>query len=112
MNSISRRRCFNHPVREASARCPECERFFCRECVTEHEDRVICSGCLKKLAASHKRKLPARGFIVGSFRLLCGIFVAWLFFRTVGSMLLGVPSEFHDGQYWEQAVMKEMGNDY
>ena len=37
-------------TREAVARCPECTQFFCRECITEHDDRVLCSACLKKLA--------------------------------------------------------------
>ena len=49
MQNSFHQRCFNHAGREAVARCPECGQFFCRECITEHEDRVLCSACLKKL---------------------------------------------------------------
>ena len=45
---LAHQRCFNHATREAVARCPECHHFFCRECITEHDDRVLCTGCLKK----------------------------------------------------------------
>ena len=46
--NLSQQRCFNHTSREAVARCPECGRFFCRECITEHDDRVLCAVCLGK----------------------------------------------------------------
>ena len=36
MSNLIHQRCSNHPGREAAVRCPECGRFFCRECVTEH----------------------------------------------------------------------------
>ena len=32
MNDLLYQRCFNHVLREAVARCPECLRYFCREC--------------------------------------------------------------------------------
>src|SRR5438132_254763 len=56
MEILARQRCLNHLNREAVARCPECKRFFCRECVTEHEDRLICAACLKKLAKATARR--------------------------------------------------------
>lgn len=59
MPALIHQRCFNHATREAVARCPECSQFFCRECITEHDDRVICSACLKKLARVPLLKRPA-----------------------------------------------------
>ncbi|MCI0613826.1 rhomboid family protein, partial [bacterium] len=40
---ISKQRCFFHSQREAVVRCPECGRYYCRECVTEHLDRLLCA---------------------------------------------------------------------
>jgi hypothetical protein len=59
MQNLLLQRCFNHGMREAAARCPECGRFYCRECITEHDDRVLCSACLKKLARAPLAKRPA-----------------------------------------------------
>ena len=93
-------RCLHHPTREAVARCPECEHFFCRECITEHEDRVICANCLKQLVrVSGKR---GRRF-AGLFRIFfctLGLLVAWLFFYETGRALLLIPTSFHDGTLW------------
>ena len=44
MEDLVHQRCFNHMLREAVACCPECRRYFCRECVTEHEDKVLCAA--------------------------------------------------------------------
>ena len=49
-SNLTFQRCFNHAAREAVARCPACGHYFCRECITEHDDRVICAACLRKLA--------------------------------------------------------------
>jgi len=58
MKDLAHQRCFNHVQREAVARCPQCRGYFCRECITEHDDRVICAGCLSKLV--RKSALPRR----------------------------------------------------
>lgn len=49
MTRAFEQRCLNHFSREAACRCPVCRNYFCRECVTEHDDRLVCAGCLKKL---------------------------------------------------------------
>ena len=35
-------RCLFHPLREAAARCPHCGGTFCRECVTDEDDKLAC----------------------------------------------------------------------
>ena len=99
--NLAAQRCYNHQRREAVARCPECGRFFCRECVTEHEDRVLCTACLRKRLKTGT---------VGSFgftilfkigQLSLGIFLAWLFFYYVGRMLMAMPADFHEGTLWQ-----------
>ncbi|MGE5840067.1 MAG: rhomboid family protein [Deltaproteobacteria bacterium] len=102
--SIARERCSNHVSREAVARCPECGRFFCRECVSEHDDRVICAFCLKRL--SKKAARPYR--LVGLVRLaqvLMGVLLLWSSFYLLGKALLTIPSSFHEmGTGQEESV--------
>ena len=58
---LSAQRCFNHAGREAVARCPECSRYFCRECISEHRGRVVCAGCLASLSATVKERRSIGG---------------------------------------------------
>src|SRR5437762_4752557 len=101
MPNLADQRCFNHGLREAVARCPQCTHFFCRECITEHDDRVICAACLRKLAGVPL--LKRRGF-VGILRfsqVLFGLVAAWFFFYLVGEALLSLPDSFHEGVLWQ-----------
>jgi hypothetical protein len=101
MRSLADQRCFNHALREAAARCPSCGNYFCRECITEHEDRVICAGCLGKLA--RPPLLQRRGF-AGTLRagqFLLGLLAAWFFFYLLGESLLSLPNAFHEGTLWK-----------
>jgi len=101
MNGLTHQRCLNHSVREAVARCPECGHFFCRECITEHDDRVICTACLKKLT-----KVPLtqrRGFasVLRVAQCGLGILLAWFFFYLLGESLVSLPNSFHEGTLWK-----------
>lgn len=101
MQSLSHQRCFNHAAREAVARCPECKQFFCRECITEHDERVLCSACLKKLT---HRPLAQRFALRQVFRLaqcVFGFMLAWYFFFLIGEVLLKIPASFHEGTLWQ-----------
>lgn len=102
--SLAAQRCHHHAGREAVARCPECGFFYCRECVTEHDDRVICANCLRKLAP---RKEKRRGRFAGIMRVTAaasGIILAWFFFYIMGRLLLLAPTSFHEGTVWEKAA--------
>ena len=99
-SELSQMRCFNHLHREAVARCPECRRFFCRECVTEHDDRVICAACLKKLVgAKGARKFRLTPIVLMGESIL-GVLILWMFFYCVGRVLISLPSSFHEGIVW------------
>jgi hypothetical protein len=101
MNDLSLQRCRNHAQREAVALCRECGGYYCRECIAEHEGRVLCASCLEKLLAP----APAarRGFVwlVTAGRLLLGFFLLWFVFYYLGVALLSLPVSFHEGTVWK-----------
>ena len=99
-NLISQR-CFNHATREAVVRCPECGRFFCRECVTEHDDRMICTACLKRIARVPLVKRPVFLRALRISQMTLGFVIAWFFFFAAGRMLLKIPTTFHEGALWQ-----------
>lgn len=77
-------RCFNHELREAVCRCPECGHAFCRECVTEHASRLLCAACLARLTtAARARRAPLRRLIPAGM-LLTAILAAWFFYFAAG----------------------------
>jgi hypothetical protein len=101
MQTLTHQRCFNHSEREAAARCTGCRQFFCRECVTEHDDRVLCSVCLQKLV---KRPLTERGALVGAARLaqcFLSVLLLWFLFYVVGGWLASSPTTSHEGTFWK-----------
>jgi hypothetical protein len=105
MPALIHQRCFNHATREAVARCPECRQHFCRECITEHDDRVICAACLKKLARVPLLKRPAFAGLLRAGQCALGVFMAWFFFHLVAELLLKLPADFHEGTLWEAGWM-------
>ncbi len=93
--SIAQERCFNHASREAVARCPECGRTFCRECISEHDDRVICAYCLRHLSKKAGRRYRLVG-LVRFVQILMGVLLLWSSFYLLGKALLSIPSSFHE----------------
>src|SRR3989442_6005482 len=92
VSALSHQRCFHHAGREAVVRCPECGQFFCRECVTEHADRMICATCLRKLAAMPLTRRPSFVNTLRVVQLTLGALVVWVFFYWTGQILLQLPS--------------------
>jgi len=114
---ISQERCQNHFRREAAARCPECSRFFCRECVTSHEGRAICASCLDKLGPGRSEaqdETKRRGLrILGSYLVRCVhvvivVFVLWSFFYVLGRSLLVLPTTLHEDVF---SLADSLGSD-
>ena len=110
---LVRQRCLIHADREAAARCGRCGRFFCRECVTEHDGAMTCAACLRELAAAAARSGPPKprfwrgAWATGTARtgkLLASALLAWLFFHLLGHSLLNAPDEFHAGTLWEKVT--------
>jgi hypothetical protein len=93
--SLLLQRCFNHAGREAAARCPSCLRYYCRECVTEHQGRMMCATCVARLGvASSQQRSGNAGWVAGA---LGGLLFAWLIFYYLGMGMAHIPSTFHTG---------------
>lgn len=101
---LSQQRCRNHAEREAAARCPGCGHFFCRECITEHEDQVRCADCLRKLARVPLLQRKGFAWVRCAVQCLLGLVVAWFFFYLVGEALVALPNEFHEGTLWQAGM--------
>lgn len=83
-------------------RCPACHRFFCRECVTEHDDRMLCSRCLAQLAATGPdRSSRWIAALMIPMQLISGFLIIWFIFYLTGLMLLAIPHTFHEGTIWQ-----------
>ena len=90
-------RCWNHEAREAVCRCPECLRSYCRECVTEHEARLLCASCLAAL--ERKGRLRSRGHVMPAFLALAGILLGWVLFYSAGEGLLLVAGRLQQTEW-------------
>lgn len=94
--------CATHAERLSAARCPLCEQFYCSECITEHEGKLICAGCLaagEKVGAETRevRTFPLAAVAQFGFALL----FLWLLFYFFAQTLGDIPDDFHDGTIWE-----------
>jgi len=110
---IALQKCWNHSSREAVARCPECEHAYCRECVVEHEDRIICAGCLVRLTSrteTPKRRLSVKPALRAAAAIL-GLLVAWFVFFGLGRMLLSIPEQYHADMLWKRALKESLGEE-
>lgn len=85
--SALQQHCWNHETREAVCRCPACGRSFCRECVTEHEARLLCARCLEAEAqAPGARRHGSRK--ASLWMAVAGLLLAWIFFYGTGQALI------------------------
>lgn len=100
--ALARQRCYNHAHREAAARCPACHRYYCRECVVEHESRLLCAACVAAVSAREERRARRHGWPGAVAGALIGVLVAWAFFFVIGWGLLSLPSPTHATNVWNE----------
>jgi hypothetical protein len=96
---LTYQRCLIHVDRQAIARCPECANYFCRECITEHEGKFLCSNCLGRTTSSSVSTPPTAGWLMVALGAIGGLAVAWTFFYLIGRLLILIPSNLHDLSY-------------
>jgi hypothetical protein len=94
--ALERQKCRIHPGREAVSRCPECRRFYCRECVTEHEGRLLCVQCLAVRTAP-KAAAGGTRWILWIAAAALGFAFCFLWFYTAGYILQQLPPAWSRG---------------
>ena len=85
--NIARERCRNHEHREAACRCPECRGYFCRECVTEHDGRLLCTNCLAALEHPAARR-RGRG-LLSAAGIALSLLLIWSWCFAAGEAVVG-----------------------
>lgn len=99
---LSKTICALHPGRPAAARCPQCSDFYCPECITEHEGRMICASCLSDEADVVRKERTKKHFPFWAvLQLAVALILCWLAFYYTSGFLSDLPDEFHDGTIWE-----------
>jgi hypothetical protein len=83
-------------------RCPGCRRYFCRECVTEHDERLLCAACLKRFAQAGVEKRGRLGWAKGALAGALGLLLAWLVFYAAGQILAEIPADMDEGAAWQR----------
>ncbi len=112
--------CSVYPDRPSEFRCPICKRFFCAECGTEHEGRMICSFCLDDIRAAAAESPVRKGasakvrailrsvvsalVIIAQLAIL--VLVTWSVFAFLLNRLEKLPADFHNGTVWEEGVFQ------
>ena len=101
--TLSKLHCFNHSLREAVARCLECNRYFCRECIIEHKERVICAECLERINAQEEKKDSIYlSIITRTIATFITIFILWFTYYAIGEQLQKIPTFFQKGRLFEE----------
>jgi hypothetical protein len=99
--TLAQRRCRNHGERQAACRCPGCVFDFCRECVTEHDERWLCSRCMAAQPTSaNAAKRPGWSRLSSVAIGMAGILAAWLYFFLAGELATMVLAPQHEVRVW------------
>jgi len=95
--------CLIHSERSAVARCPECRRFFCGECITEHDGRLTCAQCLREEESKEGEESQRRAgaVVYPAMQFVIGLLMIWMFYYFTARFLMLIPAPFHDGTVWE-----------
>ena len=101
--SALQNRCWNHEAREAVCRCPQCGRSFCRECVTEHENRLLCATCLAGAAQAAANRSGLLRRMAPAALTLAGVILAWAVFFGAAEGLVTITerSERSERMSWQ-----------
>jgi len=107
MTAIALERCWNHAAREAVCRCPGCARFYCRECVTEHEGRLLCAACVAGVAARPHRRATWLGKLAGPAAAAAGLLIAWLAFYGTARLIAELTDRLEEQQWRRDGALRE-----
>jgi hypothetical protein len=88
MTAYVHKRCFVHGAREAACLCTECRNPFCRECVSEHHGRFVCTRCLAQMRSHDTAGWRRLERVRGAASVSLALVIAWMFFYMAGRLLL------------------------
>jgi len=83
-------RCWNHEAREAVCRCLQCGRSFCRECVTEHQSRLLCAACIRSATQTAATGRGRMRRMAGVGLTVAGVALAWAIFFGAAEGLITI----------------------
>ena len=106
MSHLAHQRCFLHIGREAVAKCPECGRMYCRECVTEHGDRMLCAACIRSEQTESRSKKELLPGLLSVLHGVFGLLLCLLFFYGISRFLVTMPAPYHEGTEWRSTWEK------
>ncbi|MCD4819929.1 MAG: rhomboid family protein [Candidatus Cloacimonetes bacterium] len=90
MSKLSQVRCHNHIDREAVSLCKHCHNYFCRECISDYDDKMLCKSCIDKLISNNnlkrKKKLNFKQYLAVIFSSL----LLWFIFYSSGNILISI----------------------
>ncbi len=93
---IGQRRCFHHIGREAAGRCTVCRRDFCAECVTAHDDRLVCARCLDTLAVGRPVGTGGGKWVAAFAGTAALLLVGWCLFFLLLRAIAAMPVAVQD----------------
>ncbi len=98
MEQPNQSRCKNHALRGAVAKCMSCLGFFCRECVVEHDGRMLCKHCLDQHrdAGQSVQNRPLLRMLCNSALLCVSVLFCYLYFYLIGRSLMSIAQTFYD----------------
>jgi len=110
MSTLAATICDLHRERPAAARCPGCLRYFCDECITEHDGRLSCAQCLESTRSATESELSekvrdqasGRRWLAVVTQALVGLALCWVIYYALGRILMAIPADFHDGTLWQE----------
>jgi hypothetical protein len=100
--SVARATCFQHPQREAAARCVGCGKPFCRECITALDRRMYCVSCFKAKTEKKEKRKRDWFLLTTATQFAAGLLVLWFTAYLIGRFLVDLPTSFHEGTVWEK----------
>ena len=96
--SLSAIKCITHIDREAVARCCQCNQYYCRECIVEHEGDMICTQCLSQNNQSLIEKKESSGWISHLFIFAMSTVLLLFLFYSLGWFISIIPDSFDNLQ--------------
>lgn len=88
MSGLAAARCLNHEAREAVSRCKSCGKYFCRECVTIFEGRMMCAACVRSVSGQQRDATRTGLGVSGAALAVAGLFSTWFVFYAAAWMIL------------------------